>query len=115
MSLTHTLIGGKLHVYQRENSSAWQCSTYLAGRNHRASTKEDDLERAKGVAEEWYLTLKVKHRNGELRGGKLFSAAAGKFLPEYEALTIGERNPDYVKGHGDRLRVHLLPYFGNMV
>ena len=35
-------------------------------------------------------------------------------MAEYEALTAGERNPDYVKGHSDRLRVHLLPFFGNM-
>jgi len=115
MSLSHDLAGGKLHVYKRENTDFWQCSAYLAGRNHRATTKETDLSRAKEKAEEWYLSLRLKHRAGELRGGKLFKAAAEKFLPEYEALTTGERNPDYVKGHGDRLRVHLLPFFGEKV
>jgi len=115
MSLTHDLIGGKLHVYRRENSHVWQCSTYLAGRNHRATTREADLERAKKVAEDWYLGLKLKDRSGELRGGHLFKDAADKFLPEYEALTEGERNPKYVKGHGDALRVHLLPFFGEKV
>lgn len=113
MSLTHSLIGGKLHVYKRENSPCWQCSTYLAGRNHRNTTKEEDLDRAKAKAEDWYLSLQLKHRTGELRGGKLFKDAADKFLPEYEALTAGERNPRYVKQHGDRLRLHLLPFFGN--
>ena len=39
----HTLLDGKLHVYRRKNSSHWQCSTYLGGRNHRATTKEDNL------------------------------------------------------------------------
>lgn len=29
---THTIFGGKVHVYKRENSRFWQCSTYLAGR-----------------------------------------------------------------------------------
>jgi integrase len=115
MTTTHQILGGKLHVYRRDNSAFWQCSSYLGSRNHRATTKERDLERAKEFAEEWYLGLRVKHRSGELRGGKLFSAAAAKFLPEYEALTAGERNPDYVKGHGDRLRVHLLPFFGDKV
>ncbi|MGD0192274.1 MAG: site-specific integrase [Rhizomicrobium sp.] len=113
MALTHDLIGGRLHVYRRENSHLWQCSTYLAGRNHRATTKESDLDHAKKKAEDWYLSLQLKHRSGELRGGKKFSDAADKFLPEYEALTAGERNPEYVKGHGDRLRVHLLPFFGD--
>jgi integrase len=109
---THDLIGGKLHVYRRDNSAYWQCSTYLASRNHRATTKERDLEHAKKKAEDWYLSLQLKHRSGELRGGKKFKDAADKFLPEYEALTAGERSPKYVKGHGDRLRVHLLPFFG---
>ncbi len=113
MTITHALIDGKLHVYRRENSRFWQCSSYLAGRNHRNSTKTDSLERAKIVAEEWYFGLRLAHRAGELRGGKSFQAAADQFLREYEALTIGERNPEYVKSHGDRLRVHLLPFFGN--
>lgn len=30
---THSLMGGKLHVYKRENSRYWQCSTYLNGKN----------------------------------------------------------------------------------
>jgi len=115
MATSHDLAGGKLHVYKRENTDFWQCSAYLAGRNHRATTKEIDLLRAKEKAEEWYLSLRLKHRAGELRGGKLFKAAAEKFLPEYEALTAGERNARYVKGHGDRLRVHLLPFFGDTV
>src|SRR5579862_1549555 len=115
MSQTHGLIGGKLQLFKRPRSSFWQCKTYLAAREWRHSTKERDTERAKRIAEEWYFTLQLKHRSGELKGGKLFRAAAERFLPEYEALTAGERNPDYVKGHGDRLRVHLLPYFGDMV
>lgn len=113
MALTYNLIGGKLHVYKRENSPFWQCSAYLAGRNHRNTTKEGDPERAKAKAEEWYLDLQIKNRSGELRGGKTFQAAADQFLREYEALTVGERNPRYVKSHGDRLRVHLLPFFGS--
>jgi integrase len=113
MTITHTIIDGKLHVYRRENSRFWQCSSFLAGRNHRSTTKTDSLERAKIVAEEWYFGLRLKERAGELRGGKSFQAAADQFLREYEALTMGERSPEYVKSHGERLRVHLLPYFGN--
>jgi integrase len=111
MRENHSLLGGKLHVYKRDNSAFWQCSSYLAGREHRATTKERDLSRAKEKAEEWYLGLRVSHRSGELRGGSSFAEAAKKFEVEYAALTAGERNPDYVKGHSDRLRVHLLPFF----
>ncbi|HTW36408.1 MAG TPA: hypothetical protein VMD53_17435, partial [Rhizomicrobium sp.] len=109
-----TLIDGKLHLYKREGSPRWQCSAYVGGRNHRHSTKTDDIERAKLLAEEWYFSLRLKERAGDLvRGGHLFSEAAAKFFPEYQALTAGERNPRYVDSMQDRLRVHLLPFFGN--
>jgi integrase len=112
MSETLDLAGGKLHLYKRENSDVWQCSSYLAGRNHRISTKQRNVERAKDVAEEWYLGLRVRHRSGELEGGPTFKEAAEKFLPEYKALTAGERNPEYVDQFDEKLRVHLLPFFG---
>jgi integrase len=41
-----------------------------------------------------------------------FNKAADQFLREFLALTAGERSPIYVKGHQDRLRVHLRPFFG---
>ncbi len=113
MAVQHDLMGGKLHVYKRDNSGAWQCSTYLAGKNHRVSTRETSLSRAKDFAEDWYLELKGKQSAGILKTGKRFKVAADQFLKEYEAITKGERNPEYVKSHGDRIRVHLLPFFGN--
>ena len=106
-------MGGKLHVYRRENSNHWQCSVYLAGKNWRVSTKEESLAHAKDFAEDWYLGLKGKNRAGELKGGKTFKQAAERFLPEYEIITAGERSPKYVALVGDRLRVHLLPFFGD--
>jgi integrase len=113
MPVSHELMGGKLHVYRRENSPFWQCSAFFDGRNHRATTKEDSLSRAKEFAEDWFLELKGKVRRGEAeRGGVTFNKAADQFLREFLALTAGERSPIYVKGHQDRLRVHLRPFFG---
>jgi integrase len=113
MSASHELMGGQLHVYKRENSRFWQCATFLKGRNHRTSTKEEGLEQAKDFAEDWYLELKGKVRRGEIRGGGItFDKAADQFLKEFIALTAGERSPVYVQGHQDRLRVHLRPFFG---
>jgi integrase len=106
------LMGGKLHVYRRENSDKWQCSTFLAGKNWRKSTKQDSLTIATVIAEDWYLELKGKMRGGELKFGKTFKDAADKFLPEYRALTYGERSPKYVKGMELILNAHLLPFFG---
>ncbi|MGD9721491.1 MAG: tyrosine-type recombinase/integrase [Pirellulales bacterium] len=105
-------MGGKLRVYRRPRSSYWQCSTFIAGKNWRISTKEDSLSRAKEIAEDWYLGLRGKARAGELKTGKTFAFAAEQFLREYEVITHGQRNQKYVDGHKDRLRVHLLPFFG---
>jgi hypothetical protein len=58
-------MGGKLHIYKRENRAFWQCSTFLSGKNHRTSTKEISLAKAKDFAEDWYLELFGKH-NGVL-------------------------------------------------
>src|SRR5882757_7555428 len=90
---THALIGERLHVYRRDGSPFWQCATYLAGRNHRTSTKERDLERAKKIAAEWYLELQVRNRSGDLAGGPTFGDAAARFEAEYSVLTAGERSP----------------------
>jgi integrase len=109
----YELMGGKLHLYLRENSTNWQCSTVLAGKNWRKSTREDSFARAKVIAEDWYLELKGKMRSGELKFGKTFKDAAEKFLPEYQAITFGERSPKYVEGLGLMLRAHLLPFFGS--
>jgi hypothetical protein len=110
----HTILGGKVHVYRRDNSSRWQCATYLAGKNRRVSTKEDSLAKAKDFAEDWYLGLRGKARNGELRDEKTFREAAVQFEREYQIITEGQRNAEYVQGHSTRLRLHLLPFFGDM-
>jgi hypothetical protein len=80
MTEQHLLMGGKLHVYKRENSQHWQASTYLAGKNWRKSTKEESLSHAKEIAEDWYLVLRGKARGGQLKIGKTFREAAKHFL-----------------------------------
>ncbi|MGB6940778.1 MAG: hypothetical protein WBE37_00110 [Bryobacteraceae bacterium] len=110
----HTILGGKVHVYRRGNSGRWQCSTYLAGKNRRVSKKEDSLGKAKDFAEDWYLDLRGKARNGEINDEKTFREAAVQFEREYQIITEGQRNPEYVVGHSTRLRLHLVPFFGDM-
>jgi len=111
---THTILGGKVHVYKRPNSRFWQCATYLAGRNRRTSTKQESLQLAKEFAEDWYLTLRDKNRQGELVSETTFKQAAAAFEREYEVITEGQRSPRWVEGHKARLRLHLIPFFGNM-
>lgn len=111
----HTLMDDRVQLYRRPNSPCWQCSASVAGKQHRTSTKEESLARAKDVARDWYLGLMGKYRSGELKEGVTFAKASDQFLKEYEIITQGERNADYVASHGLRLRKHLLPFFGNKV
>lgn len=82
--------------------------------NHRVSTKEESLALAKDFAEDWYLELRGKHRRGEIKNEKTIRTAAKQFELEYETITQGDRSPAWVRGHKDRLRLHILPYFGEM-
>jgi integrase len=111
---SHTILGGKVHVYKRERSDCWQCSSYLAGKNHRISTKEESLALAKEIAEDWYLRLRGKLRTGEIKDEKTFADAAAQFLKEYEVITQGQRSTIYIDGIKRRLKVHLIPFFGKM-
>ncbi|MGA8940073.1 MAG: site-specific integrase [Acidobacteriaceae bacterium] len=115
MSEHHTILGGKVHVYKRPNSSSWQCATYLAGKNRRTTTKEDSLSKAKEFAEDWYLQLRGKLRDGELKTGRLFRDAAKLYLRVFDIMTQGQRSSKYASGQHARANVHLVPFFGSMV
>jgi integrase len=43
-----------------------------------------------------------------------FREASVKFLKEFIVITKGERSDKYVEGQALRIKVHLLPYFGDM-
>jgi integrase len=112
--ISHEIMAGKVHVYLRDTSPIWQCATFLKGRNHRISTKEEGLEQAKQVAEDWYLGLRGKDKAGILLNEKTFKFAAERFTMEYGLITEGQRAQKWTEGHAIRLRVHLLPFFGNI-
>ena len=84
MAEQYDILGGKVHVYKRPNSSHWQCSSYFAGKNRHTSTKEDSLSKAKEIAEDWYLQLRGKLRNGEIETEKTFREASELYLREHQ-------------------------------
>jgi len=110
----HTILGDKVHIYKRLNSSSWQCASYLAGKNRRTTTREDSLSKAKEFAEGWYLQLRGKLRDGGLKSG-MFPEAANLYLREFDIITHGQRSPTYARGQHARMNGHLIPFFGNMV
>lgn len=111
----HEILGGLVKVYKREGTRHWHCSASLKGTRYRTTTKEEDLPQAQQFAEDWYLGLRGKSRAGLLKkGDKTFAEAAKQFLKEYETITEGQRSPKWVEGHGIRLRLHLIPFFGKL-
>ncbi len=111
----HFLLDKKVQLYMREKSPHWQAACSFGGKQHRFTTHEDSLSRAKDVARDWYLGLLGKFSAGELKPGKTFRQAAERFIDEYETITAGERSPTYVDAHKYRIKNHLNPFFGDMV
>jgi hypothetical protein len=142
-SESHTIMDGKVHVYRRENSRFWQCAVYLGGRNHRATTRQERLVLAIDFARDWYMERYADERlrrrgvplptNDERESGDVaaalvrtrkrkpkpapkgptFREAAKAFVAEYQVITHGERNAEYVAGKSRQLDLHLLPFFGD--
>jgi len=112
MATHFDILGGKVHVYKRERSNVWQAATFLEGRNFRVSTRHEGLAEAKDFAEDWYLGLRGKLKNGELASGVKFKVAAKAFMDEFEVITHGQRSPEYIKGHWGRINRYLIPFFG---
>lgn len=117
-SQTHPVLGGKAYLYKRPDSQYWQAAAYLRGNNYRTSTKEKFVSDAVFYAEEWYFDLRGQASVGELKPPSekkiTFADAAEKFIQEYSVLTKGQRSPKWIEGNAGRLRLHLLPFFGNL-
>lgn len=130
MAEKHTIIVGEVNLFKREESSYWQCSTFFKNKNFRKSTKEENYALAKEVAEDWFLDLMAKYRNVKASsleeespgsgskkrssGEKTFQEAAIQFEREYEIITRGHRSPKYVEANKNKIRLYLMPFFGNM-
>lgn len=111
---SHQILNGKVQLYRRGDSRIWQCATSVGGKQRRATTKRDSLSLATEFAEDWYLELRGKAKSGTLLSERSFAQAATQFLREYEIITEGERSKKWTDGHEIRLRVHLLPFFGEL-
>ena len=111
---THQILNGKVQLYRRGDSRIWQCAASVGGKQRRATTKRDSLSLATEFAEDWYLELRGKDKVGILLSEKSFTQASAQFLREYELITEGERSQKWTDGHEIRLRVHLLPFFGEL-
>lgn len=111
---SHEMFDGRLQVYRRGGGKFWQCAARVGGKRFRATTKEERLDLAKQVAEEWYLDLRGKLRHGEIiPDERTFGRAAEEYLREVKVLTVGTRSPKYVELMELRMNRHVLPFFGS--
>jgi integrase len=111
----HTMFDGRLQIYRRTPHGPWQAAARVGHQRFRQSTGEDALDRAKDVAEEWYLDLRGKLRAGQitpkLPREKTFGEAAESYVREVRVLAATTRSASYVKMMELRMNVHVLPYF----
>jgi hypothetical protein len=110
----HKLMGGDLQLFQKSTSCFWQCAATVGGRQFRYSTKKESFAEAEDVAKDWFVSMTGKARAGLITAEKTFRTAAERFTLEYGLITDGQRAQKWVEGHQIRLRVHLLPFFGNV-
>src|SRR5665213_1616918 len=55
-----------------------------------------------------------KSRAGLRKTEKTCRQAADQFTKEYGIITEGQRSERWVDGHKTRLRLHLVPFFGEL-
>lgn len=117
MAARHKILGGKVHLYKREDGRFWQCAASVNGKQYRESTGKDELAQAEDVAENWYYELRGMFKRGELvrpaEVEKTFAEVTELFLREFAALTEGQRRVGYVKRKEWTARRHLLPFMGD--
>jgi integrase len=56
---------------------------------------------------------KQKAKASKQAAGPTFAEAAHLFIGEYQVITLGERNAEYVEQKSRHLKLYLLPYFGD--
>ena len=96
---SHSLMDGKVHVYRRENSRYWQCSTYMDGRNYRKSTKYENLPLAMEFAREWYMAVYVDSRRAQESNHTQFLL---KKVSPYQAIEESAPQPLHSATHGKK-------------
>jgi integrase len=108
----HTMFDGRLQIYKRPNGRFWNCAARVGGQRFRITTGVELLEQAKDVAEEWYLGLRGKLREGRIvPKERTFGDAAGAYIREARVLAATVRAPSYVKNLEFRMNAHVLPFF----
>ena len=114
MTEKHELMGGKLHRLSPGKQRLLAMLNLYGGKELACLHERGEpcpCERLRPGLVSWNSWAKAVQAC--LRSARRSSRPPNCSLHEYEIITAGERNPQYVESFRDRLRVHLLPFFGN--
>jgi integrase len=106
------ILDGKITLTRRNHSSAWQMRYKIGDKWLRQTTKAKDLKEAKQVAEEAYVTAKVRHKENMPVISKRFDAVARLACEKLQTQLDVEQGK---KVYADYIRVinnYLIPFFG---
>jgi hypothetical protein len=99
------ILDGKITLTRRNNSSAWQMRYKIGDRWLRQTTKARDLKEAKQVAEEAFVTAKVRHKENMPVISKRFDAVARLACDKLKTQLDAKQGK---KVYEDYIRVRVL-------
>ena len=113
---THTVLGGKVHVFMRDGSPYWWGGFHFKGKYIRTSTKQVQSDAADAVAIQWYFKKQTEIANGLIASPKhAFDKVAEEALTSYKGLvTRGIRSQITFDGIEGIMRSRIIPYFKKM-
>lgn len=110
---THVLMENKLILYQRDNSTVWQCRYKVGGEWQRATTKEHDLARAKENARELMITAEIRKRENLPVVTRKFRHVAELAKKRMVEDTAAGRGKASYADYAVLIDKYLVPFFGN--
>jgi hypothetical protein len=109
---TVTINDGDILLYKRVKSSVWQAKFKIGSRWVRATTKLDDLEKAKAAAKDLFTEYKFKEKHELPVITKRFADVAHFVIADMRTALNGGGGKKVFEDYITALDRYLIPYFG---
>jgi integrase len=98
----------------KEFAREWYMATYVQSKSQRHTKRTALLLKKFGHTElSEYGSTVLPPKKSDKPKGPTFREAAEKFIAEYGIITEGQRNQRWTAQHEMRIKVHLMPFFGD--